>query len=108
MIAGIIAGYLVFRNMKSVVSKQMILYFLARNIYAMGVHLQHVSLIPNSVKGFPILAGLCWGFAMFMYETRKESISGSLSNAMKFCFKDSDEDPESWKDFVPFYIPQFI
>ena len=86
----------------------MILYFLARNIYAMGVHLQHKGIIPKQIKGFPILAAVCWGFAMCMYEARRESLSGSLSKAMQFCFKDSDDTFEKWTDLVPIYVPKSI
>ena len=38
-IAGCLAGWIVFRDIKNVVNKQMILYFLARNAFALGNYL---------------------------------------------------------------------
>jgi hypothetical protein len=83
----------------------MILYFLARNIYALGVHLQYKNVIPSKISGFPILAAICWGFAMCMFEERRKSLSGSLSRAMNFCFRECDE-YKKWTDYVPFYVPE--
>ena len=65
----------------------MILYFLARDVFAMGTHLKHEGILPSGIKGYPLLAGLVWGFSLYLYEVRKESIQGSLQRSMTFVFK---------------------
>ena len=83
----------------------MILYFLARDVYAVGNYMQHKKMLPN-ISGFPILAAFCWGFALYMYQLRKEAIQGSLRKAMTFVFQNGDVN--HWTDFVPFYVPPSV
>ena len=63
-------------------------------------------MFPKKIEGFPILAAVCWGFALYLYEVRKESIPGSLMRAMTFVFKKGKY--KKWIDFVPFHVPQSI
>jgi len=40
-----------------------------------------MKILPENIKGFTILAAVCWGFSLYLYEVRKESINRSLMRA---------------------------
>ncbi|KAL4478309.1 hypothetical protein ABPG72_009545 [Tetrahymena utriculariae] len=106
LVAGAIIGRYVFGE-KTPVNHQIVLYLLSRNITGGVTNLQARGIFPK-MKFFPILAAICWGLVMFIYEVDKLSLQKSLSDSMDFLYKESDLNLKHWTELVPFKIPSFI
>jgi peroxisomal membrane protein 4 len=99
--AGLVGSYFMWTK-KSSVNMQIMLYLLSRNILAVS-NIIAEKYFPN-FKGFQITSMIVWGVVMFLFEYNPKSLQQSLESSMQFIYKESDK-CESWKDFVPFYIP---
>ncbi len=80
------------------------LFLLSRDLLA-GANILSEK-INSKFNGFPLASMLVWGFVMFLFEYKPESLQGSLLSSMEFIYKDSDK-WINWKDFIPFHIPKF-
>ena len=70
------------------------------------IKLQNLGTIPQ-FEGFTIAYLLAWGFVMYLFELDKSILNKSLVASMEFIYKDSDKKLESWRELVPFELPQF-
>ena len=104
-IAGCLCGYYIFKN-RTPIDQQLILYLLSRNLVGGCQNLQNKGILPQG-RFFPILAMLCWGFVMFLFEDDPSSLQSSLKNSMDFLYNDSKV-WSHWTDFVPIYVPKTI
>ena len=84
-LAGIISGFMIYRNSESGINQQMILYLVSRDIIGGARNLQIRGFLPN-VKFFSILAAFSWGLVMLLYEDNKTSLQRSLSHSMDFLY----------------------
>jgi peroxisomal membrane protein 4 len=103
-ISGAVAGKLIYSK-QTQVNIQMIHYLLSRVVTG-SIHLLYKSsLIPNSEtlsnSGFPLLAVVCWGFVMYLYEKDKTCLQPSLQSSMYYLYDESNS-WKDWRDFVPF------
>jgi peroxisomal membrane protein 4 len=105
-IAGIIGSYFMWAK-KTPVNSQLMLYLLSRNLLAITnfFNKQTDKLLPNN-GGFAISSILCWGVVMYLFERFPNKLQSSLFSSMDFLYNNSNLVSESWKDFVPFYIPK--
>lgn len=103
-IAGIV-GALFMWSTNTPVNQQIMLYLLSRNLLASTSFVQNqiYSIVPEG-KGFLVSSVLCWGVVMFLFENFPKSLQSSLFSSMDFIYNESNF-YDSWKDFVPFYIP---
>lgn len=104
-IAGCAAGYIIFKD-KTNVNYQLILYLLSRNIVSGVESLVKRGKLPDK-KAFPLLAALCWGVVMYLFEDDPTSLQPSLKSSMDFLYKQS-ETYKDWTDFVPVAVPGVI
>ena len=104
-IAGCIGGFIMFRH-KTNVNYQIILYLLSRNIVAGAESLVRKGKLPNK-KAFPVLATLCWGIVMYLFEDDAAALQPSLKSSMDFLYKQS-ETYKDWTDFVPVAVPRAV
>jgi peroxisomal membrane protein 4 len=102
-IAGLLNGYLVYRSKDSNINQQIILYLLSRVLTGGAQSLQTSGHLPSG-KWFPLLAALCWGLVMFLFENDPKSLQPSLTGSMEFLYHESEQ-YNNWTDFVPVYIP---
>jgi peroxisomal membrane protein 4 len=100
-VAGLVGSYFMWTK-RSPVNMQIMLYLLSRNILAIS-NMVAEKYFPN-VKGFQITSMIVWGVVMFLFESNPNSLQQSLASSMQFIYKDSDSG-DSWRDFIPFYIP---
>lgn len=106
MISGGTFGFLVFGN-KTSVNYQIILYLLSRVIAGAADHFAKKGYLPNR-NVYPLLAAVCWGLVMFLFEDDPSNLQNSLASSMQFLYKESDKDYEKWTDFLPLEVPGFI
>jgi hypothetical protein len=52
--------------------------------------------------GYYLLAGVCWGTVMWLFEKDKGLLQPSLRHSMEFLYKESDQ-VGGWTDFIPYY-----
>ena len=45
---------------------------------------------------------------MYLFELDKTILNKSLVTSMEYIYKDSDKDLKSWRELVPFDIPEFL
>jgi peroxisomal membrane protein 4 len=45
---------------------------------------------------------------MYLFELDKSILNKSLTVSMEYIYKESDKDLKSWKELVPFDIPEFL
>jgi peroxisomal membrane protein 4 len=104
-IAGVVGSYFMWTK-KTAVNQQIMLYLLSRNLLAFA-NLFAEKYCPKFNYGFPIASMLVWGVVMFLFEYKPKSLQSSLYSSMDFIYKESNK-LHSWKDFIPFYIPNYI
>lgn len=51
---------------------------------------------------------MSWGLVMYLFELDKTILNKSLTTSMEYIYKDSDNDLKSWRELVPFDIPEFL
>lgn len=102
-IGGCVGGFLIFRQ-KTNINYQIILYLLSRNIVGGVESLVKKGVLPNK-KAYPVVATLCWGIVMFLFEDDASSLQPSLKSSMDFLYKHS-ETYRDWTDFVPVAVPK--
>ena len=51
---------------------------------------------------------MSWGLVMYLFELDKTILNKSLVTSMEYIYKDSDKDLKSWRELVPFDIPEFL
>ncbi len=102
-LAGFIGSFFIWAR-KTPVNQQIMLFLLSRDLLA-GANILSEK-INSKFNGFPLASMLVWGFVMFLFEYKPESLQGSLLSSMEFIYKDSDK-WKNWKDFIPFHIPKF-
>lgn len=102
-IAGLVSGYMVYRDGSSSINQQIIMYLLSRDLIGGAKNLQEAGVLPK-VKFFSILAAMSWGVVMLLFEDNKKTLQKSLASSMDFLYHQSDQ-INSWTDFVPIYIP---
>lgn len=105
-LAGVVAGYIMYKDGSNPVNQQIIMYLLSRNLIGGAKNLQARGVIPQ-IKFFPILAALSWGFVMYLFEDNRSTLQGSLASSMQFIYNESRQ-ISGWTDFVPIYIPEAI
>ncbi len=105
LIAGLIGSYIMWST-KNPVNQQMMLYLLSRNLLAITSFMNKFTkkVLPRKNEGFAITSIVCWGIVMYLFEKYPNSLQSSLFSSMDFLYNSSDI-TESWKDFIPFYIP---
>ena len=104
-IAGCIASYFMWST-KNPVNQQIMLYLLSRNILALTTFFDKKLkvVLPQKNSGFAVTSILCWGIVMYLFEKYPNSLQSSLFSSMDFLYNSSNF-TESWRDFIPFYIP---
>ena len=106
-IAGLIGSSIMWAN-NTPVNMQIMLYLLSRNLIASTSFIKDkINLIIPDGKGFAVSSILTWGIVMFLFENYPKSLQGSLYSSMDFLYNESNI-VSSWKDFVPFYIPDIF
>lgn len=108
-LAGLLFGGLIFGR-KTGVNQQIVFYLLSR--VAMGLaSLLYKKVSASSIGkvwlvekglGYYLLAAVCWGIVMWLFEKDKQTLQLSLKNSMEFLYKESDH-VHRLTDFIPFY-----
>lgn len=105
-IAGIIGSLFMWAK-NTPVNMQLMLYLLSRNLLTSSSFFKEkINLIIPDGKGFLVSSVLCWGIVMYLFETYPQTLQSSLFSSMDFLYNDSNQ-TNSWRDYVPFYIPDF-
>jgi peroxisomal membrane protein 4 len=105
--AGLLFGTLIFGK-KSGVNSQIVLYLLSRVLIGLAtLGYQWVSQkggwrLVESGGCYYLLAALCWGTVMWLFEGDRALLQPSLSHSMEFLYKESDN-VARWTDLVPYY-----
>jgi peroxisomal membrane protein 4 len=94
----------VWRERNSI-NQQICFYLLSRILEGTAKKLQKSGKLPN-YSAFSVVSVVCWGIVMYLFEDDKSVLQGSLQSSMNFLYKESDS-VTGWRDFVPFYIPQW-
>lgn len=111
-LSGLIFGSLIFGK-KTGVNHQIVLYLFSRVLIGLATMLyrKFTSLkLGESGKikfieqgyGYYVLAALCWGTVMWLFEKDKSTLQPSLKNSMEFLYKESDN-MESLTELIPYY-----
>ncbi len=103
-IAGVVGACVVWRERNSI-NQQICFYLLSRILEGTAKKLQKSGKLPN-YSAFSVVSVVCWGIVMYLFEDDKSVLQGSLQSSMNFLYKESDS-VTGWRDFVPFYIPQW-
>ncbi len=104
-LSGLIFGTLIFGK-KTGVNHQIVLYLFSRVAVALGAllykNLESLKIGENGKinfiekgYGYYLLAAVCWGIVMWLFEKDKATLQPSLKNSMDFLYKESDH-VESW------------
>ena len=104
-VSGFIMGYIVFGK-KTNVNYQIVLYLLSRIITGGINNLVNKGKIPD-INGYPLLAAVCWGVVMWLFEDDPKCLQPSLTTTMQFLYKES-ETYKNWTDFVPLTLPTSV
>lgn len=108
-IAGVVFGTLIFGK-KTGVNNQIVLYLLSRVVIGLATLLYtkiskisegHFDFIEKGY-GYYLLAAMCWGTVMWLFEKHKTLLQPSLSQSMEFLYKESDT-VSKWTDLIPYY-----
>ena len=86
-VIGLVVGFCIFRT-QDIITKQITLYLLGRMIFAIlrkftrfGVGTYKAKLL------FPIIAGLCWGMAMYFYVAEPQILSDGIRDGIDVFFQ---------------------
>jgi len=104
-VSGFMMGYIVFGK-KTNVNYQIVLYLLSRIITGGINNLVNKGKLPD-VSAYPVMAAVCWGVVMWLFEDDSKCLQPSLSTTMQFLYKDSDT-YRDWTDFVPITLPDSV
>jgi len=96
LIAGAVVGYKVFGQPSSV-NTQIVFYLLSRVLAASTdvVYTRELVIYQHpSVRtwAFPVLATVCWGLVMYLFELQKTSLQESLEGSMSYLYTQSDKE----------------
>lgn len=103
LLAGGIAGYLVFSR-ETPITSQITLYLFSRVVTAGTALLYRKGVLPQTRAAeysFSILTTVCWAVVMYLFERNREVLQQSLTRSMNYLYDASD----TWEgkiDFVPF------
>ncbi len=108
-LSGLLFGTLIFGR-KTGVNHQIVLYLFSRVMIGLATlfynKLSKICLAKCSFieKGYSyyLLAAVCWGTVMWLFEREKTLLQPSLSHSMEFLYKESDN-VKSWTDLIPYY-----
>jgi peroxisomal membrane protein 4 len=111
-LSGLIFGTLIFGK-RTGVNHQIVLYLFSRVAVGLATLLYRklgsLSLLAEGKIGFIeqgygyyLLAAVCWGIVMWMFEKDKTTLQPSLKNSMEFLYKESDN-VGSLTDLIPYY-----
>jgi peroxisomal membrane protein 4 len=89
------------------INRQLAYYLFSRVVEGIFLKFQKLDIIRN-FEGFPISYLLSWGMVMYLFELDKDILNRSLTVSMDYIYKESDKDLKSWRELVPFDIPEFI
>ena len=95
---------------KTGVSHQIVLYLFSRVIIGLATLLYRKISEMNASKWtfvekgycYYLLAAVCWGTVMWLFEKDKTILQPSLSHSMQFLYKESDN-VSRWTDMIPYY-----
>ena len=79
----------------------------SRVIEGIFLKLQKLDII-RTFEGFQFSYLMSWGLVMYLFELDKTILNKSLVTSMEYIYKDSDKDLKSWRELVPFDIPEFL
>ena len=107
-LSGLLFGTLIFGK-KTGINNQIVLYLFSRVMISL-VTLGYGQLKRGGLewglveKGYfyYVLAGVCWGVVMWLFERDRGLLQTSLSNSMEFLYKESDC-VGGWTDLIPYY-----
>ena len=106
LIAGYLAGFACFGK-KTSVNYQIVLYLFSRNLVGTVSHIAKKYNFGQTWETHPLLAAMCWGIVMLLYDDDKSTLQPSLKFSMDFLYTDSEK-CNSWADFVPFWLPESV
>ncbi|EGR27419.1 hypothetical protein IMG5_196010 [Ichthyophthirius multifiliis] len=101
-ISGFICGSYIFGE-KTSINQQIVLYLLSRVLYGGAQSLSKKGYLPQW-KFYRILATICWGIVMFLFEDDSSTLQSSLTSSMEFLYKESDKKIYYWTQLLPFNV----
>nr|CCA15730.1 conserved hypothetical protein [Albugo laibachii Nc14] len=103
-LAGFLGGYFAWGKYTSV-NNQVVMYLLARNIYACFRLLAARDIAPFnkfSLKThFPLISSISWAMAMWLFESDESVLQESLKRSMDFIYRESSQSSQRIRDFLP-------
>jgi hypothetical protein len=106
-VGGFISAYFTFGRRSSSIRTQVLLYITARVLQGLLSKARGSPSRVNRGRFYRLWQSLAWGSVMVLFEYNRMHLQDSLVSSMEFIYDDAER-WSSWRDFVPFKIPDLL